>query len=200
MAMPDPPDRSGAVNALWAVHPSDGTPDGNLTFCRRVVSRLREEDDRWGLNWKRGVIGDPSLDVIAFRYGPTDYDARIVDIIAASDDPSHPAFGPSWTVHSEAEAGVVRWHWPGAEVPPAPSPEPPVADPVADPDAAALDAILDALVAEAEVAEAYHDDLMQRIDRLAARVDTLEARQDRALVGEFKLFGYRVGLRLTPEV
>lgn len=42
---------------------------GNNEFLFEVVRRLRELDDRWGLNWKRGVVGDLSQDVIDYHHG-----------------------------------------------------------------------------------------------------------------------------------
>jgi hypothetical protein len=38
-------------------------------FLDKVVDALRLEDTRWGYMWKRGVVGDPSMDVIAYNYG-----------------------------------------------------------------------------------------------------------------------------------
>lgn len=42
---------------------------GNWRFMDAVVDRLRKVDTRWGYNWKRGVIGDPSRDVVDYHYG-----------------------------------------------------------------------------------------------------------------------------------
>jgi len=189
--MQEPPDRSGVVHALWAVHPADGTHAGNLAFCKRVAAKLREDDPRWGLNWKRGVVGDPSIDVLAYRWGPADTDCRIVDIIEKASGPWAPGEspGPAWGVVSEDAAGPVRWFWTLTETPPPPPPE-------VDED---TDAILDALAAHAEVVNAYHDLEQTALDALRHDVGDLLARQDRALVGEFRLFGYRVAIRLTPE-
>lgn len=117
--LPEPPDGFWAVEAEWSIQPPDGTHDGNLAFCRRVGLRLRLSGElRWGLNWKRGVEDDPSVDIVAFRWGPTDGDARIVDIIGASDQSTlpdgspNPDFRPIWHVHTVEEAGVVKWYWP----------------------------------------------------------------------------------------
>ena len=53
----------------------------------KVVDALRLEDTRWGYMWKRGVVGDPSLDVVAYNYtaGPDEGSTGIwaVDIIGA---------------------------------------------------------------------------------------------------------------------
>ena len=42
---------------------------GTWEFMDRVIDALRLEDTRWGYNWKRGVVGDPSLDVVVYHYG-----------------------------------------------------------------------------------------------------------------------------------
>ena len=43
--------------------------NGNWRFLDTVVDALRRIDTRWGYNWKRGVIGDPSRDVVDYHYG-----------------------------------------------------------------------------------------------------------------------------------
>lgn len=107
--LPDPPNGFWAVQAEWDIAPPDGTHDSNLDFCRRVAQRLvAAGDPRWGLNWKRGVVGDPSVDIVAYRWGPTDADARIVDILYAAEDPTQHA--PTWSVHSVEDAGRVLWY------------------------------------------------------------------------------------------
>ena len=42
---------------------------GNNTWLFRLVQRLRQEDSRWGLNWKRGRIGDLSQDIVTYNWG-----------------------------------------------------------------------------------------------------------------------------------
>lgn len=107
--LPEPPNGFWAVEAEWAIAPPDGSHDSNLDFCRRVAQRLvAAGDPRWGLNWKRGVVGDPSVDIVAYRWGPTDADARIVDILYAAEDPTQHA--PTWSVHSVEDAGRVLWY------------------------------------------------------------------------------------------
>ena len=58
----------------------------------RVVDALRLEDTRWGYNWKRGVVGDPSLDVIVYNYsaGPDEGNPNVyaVDILGGHCGPS----------------------------------------------------------------------------------------------------------------
>lgn len=59
---------------------------GNNAWLFRAVQRLRQEDTRWGLNWKRGRVGDMSQDVITYNYGPeADEGTRniyVIDVIA----------------------------------------------------------------------------------------------------------------------
>ena len=42
---------------------------GSWEFMDRVVDALRQYDNRWGYNWKRGHVGDPSLDAINYHFG-----------------------------------------------------------------------------------------------------------------------------------
>jgi hypothetical protein len=72
---PDPlPDQTAVVEQVAAEHPDwlQGScldTGGNNEFLFEVVRRLRQTDDRWGLNWKRGVVGDMSQDVVDYHYG-----------------------------------------------------------------------------------------------------------------------------------
>lgn len=69
-----PPDAYAVVQEVANEHPDwlagscveDG---GNNDFLFEVVRRLRLLDDRWGLNWKRGNVGDLSQDVVDYHYG-----------------------------------------------------------------------------------------------------------------------------------
>ena len=42
---------------------------GNNNFMFEVVRRLRQISPRWGLNWKRGNVGDLSQDIVTYHYG-----------------------------------------------------------------------------------------------------------------------------------
>ena len=83
---------------------------GNNEFLFEVVRRLRQQDDRWGLNWKRGVVGDMSQDVVDYQWGegPSEEntDVYIIDIIVGhcGDDPQ-----PGWIDVTAAtlEAGTI---------------------------------------------------------------------------------------------
>jgi hypothetical protein len=70
---------------------------GNNEFLFEVVRRLRMIDQRWGLNWKRGMIGDLSQDVVDYHWGDGEpeesTDVFIIDIIVGhcGDNPQ-----PGW--------------------------------------------------------------------------------------------------------
>ncbi len=59
---------------------------GTWEFMDRLVDRLRTYDTRWGYNWKRGVVGDPSLDVVDYNWGNNADEGStqvyIIDVIA----------------------------------------------------------------------------------------------------------------------
>jgi hypothetical protein len=58
---------------------------GNNRFMFEAVRRLRAVDNRYGLNWKRGLVGDLSQDIVNYNYGSdSDEGTRnvyIIDII-----------------------------------------------------------------------------------------------------------------------
>jgi hypothetical protein len=41
---------------------------GNWDFMDTVLDQLRVEDTRWGYGWKRGVVGDPLLDIVSYNW------------------------------------------------------------------------------------------------------------------------------------
>lgn len=68
------PDRYAVVQEVARNYPADlrnscVSSGGNNTWLYRLVQRLRQEDTRWGLNWKRGRVGDMSQDVITYNWG-----------------------------------------------------------------------------------------------------------------------------------
>ncbi|MEP7116388.1 MAG: hypothetical protein ABI880_02330 [Acidobacteriota bacterium] len=68
------PDRSAVVNEIARQYAGDlqnscVASGGNNTWLFRLVQRLRTEDTRWGLNWKRGRIGDMSQDILTYNAG-----------------------------------------------------------------------------------------------------------------------------------
>lgn len=86
---------------------------GTWEFIDRVVDELRKEDNRWGYNWKRGNVGDPSLDVITYHHGPGPSEGStavyIIDIVL-----QHCGNGPSpaWidqTGETSRQGSIGRW-------------------------------------------------------------------------------------------
>jgi hypothetical protein len=97
-----PPDAFGVVEQVAMEHPewllaSCVKTGGNNEFLFEVVRRLRMIDPRWGLNWKRGMIGDLSQDVVDYHFGEGEpeesTDVFIIDIIVGhcGDNPQ-----PGW--------------------------------------------------------------------------------------------------------
>jgi len=86
---------------------------GSWEFMDGLVDRLRQFDSRWGYNWKRGNVGDPSLDVITYNYGAGRDEGTtnvyIMDVIGGHCG-SNP--GPTWIDQTDATArggGIGRW-------------------------------------------------------------------------------------------
>ena len=68
------PNMSGVVSQVAAQYPnalrnSCQDTGGTWEFMDRVVDELRKYDSRWGYNWKRGNVGDPSKDVVDYHWG-----------------------------------------------------------------------------------------------------------------------------------
>lgn len=89
---------------------------GNNTWLYRLVQRLRQEDTRWGLNWKRGRVGDMSQDIVTYNWGSeADEGTRniyVVDVIAGHCGSPSDAWidvtGPAdaiWTLQPYTAAG-----------------------------------------------------------------------------------------------
>ena len=94
------PDRSSVVAEMARLYPGDlrnscRDTGGNNTWLYRVVERLRREDSRWGLNWKRARVGDMSQDIITYNYGPESDEGTLyvhaIDVING-----HCGSSPSW--------------------------------------------------------------------------------------------------------
>jgi hypothetical protein len=41
---------------------------GTWDFMETLVDTLRLFDTRYGYNWKRGIVGDPSLDIVDYNW------------------------------------------------------------------------------------------------------------------------------------
>lgn len=84
---------------------------GNNTFLYRLVQRLRQEDTRWGLNWKRARVGDMSQDVINYNYGSDadegTYNTYVIDVIGAHCGNGNPT--PTWNDVTVMFSTGARW-------------------------------------------------------------------------------------------
>ncbi len=112
------PDMSDLVDQVAADHPdllADSCQDegGTWEFLDLLVTELRKVDVRWGYNWKRGKVGDPSQDVVDYHFGPGESegstDVYIIDVIVGHCGPNP---SPGWIDQTQAtaDAGEIgRW-------------------------------------------------------------------------------------------
>jgi hypothetical protein len=117
------PDESDRVDELAAERPDllmqsclrDG---GNNEFLFELLRRLRVGDERWGLNWKRGNVGDLSQDIVNYYWGPGDpqegsTDVYPIDVIVGHcPEDGDPPSTAGWLDQTQAtaEAGAIaRW-------------------------------------------------------------------------------------------
>jgi hypothetical protein len=109
------PNRYAVVQELARQYPNEFRNScvehgGNNTFLYRLVQRLRQEDTRWGLNWKRARVGDMSQDVVNYNYGsdPDEgtYNTYVVDVIGGHCG-SNP--NPAWIDVTVMFSTGARW-------------------------------------------------------------------------------------------
>jgi hypothetical protein len=114
---PPLPDGRATLEAVAREHPdwlrnscvADG---GDNRFLFEVVRRLRRIDTRWGLNWKRGRIGDMSQDVVNYFYGPSgapmegSLDTYVVDVIGGHCGPTP---STAWIDQTGVGGAEARW-------------------------------------------------------------------------------------------
>jgi hypothetical protein len=86
---------------------------GNNAFMFRVLQTLRQQDSRWGLNWKRGNRGDLSQDVVTYHFGAgPDEDSTDVYIIDMIGGHCGNRAYPTWIDQTQntRDAGTIgRW-------------------------------------------------------------------------------------------
>ena len=116
-------DQYGLVESVALARPNDlfnsctEHAGGNNNFMFEVVAALRRkfQSDRWGLNWKRGNVGDLSQDIVNYYNGPVGGNkrnstaVRIYDIIGGHCG-NRP--GPFWvdqTAATAAAGAIGRW-------------------------------------------------------------------------------------------
>lgn len=116
------PNASGVIYQLAAergdlLNASCREHGGNNEFMFEAVRRLRAAtgSNRWGLNWKRGNVGDLSQDIVTYFYGPegtemqNDIRVYIFDIIS-NHCGSRP--GPNWEdVTDKTRTGNTIGRW-----------------------------------------------------------------------------------------
>jgi len=109
------PNREAVAQEIARAYPADLRAScveqgGNNTWLFRLVQRLRQEDSRWGLNWKRGVRGDLSQDIVTYNWGSEpDEGTRqiyVIDVIVGHCG-SNP--GPFWLNQTGVGGADAIW-------------------------------------------------------------------------------------------
>lgn len=111
------PNRSSVVNAAFRERPdlvrrSCQDHGGTWEFLDYLVDKLREEDNRWGYNGKRGNAGDPSQDIVDYHWGagPSDGSTQVYIMDIMLSHCGNPA--PAWidqTGATSAGGSIGRW-------------------------------------------------------------------------------------------
>jgi hypothetical protein len=86
---------------------------GNNAWLFRLVQALRQYDTRWGLNWKRGRVGDLSQDIVTYNFG-SDPDEGTTNVYIIDVIGGHCGGNPeaAWIDNTQAtrDAGTIgRW-------------------------------------------------------------------------------------------
>jgi hypothetical protein len=122
------PNREAVAQEIARAYPADlrnsciTQPGGNNTWLFRLVQRLRQEDSRWGLNWKRGRVNDLSQDIVTYNWGSEpDEGTRqiyVIDVIVGHCGSNPGAFWLNqtgvggadaiWTLQPYTQAGFPR--------------------------------------------------------------------------------------------
>ena len=86
---------------------------GNNRFMFEAVRRLRAIDNRYGLNWKRGGVGDLSQDIVNYNFSAdSDEGTRNVYIIDIIGGHCGPRPDPAWidqTANTRAAGTIGIW-------------------------------------------------------------------------------------------
>ena len=111
-------DQYGTVSQVAAVRPGElRNSCGTNTFMFEVVAELRRRtgSNRWGLNWKRGNVGDLSQDIVTYFAGPegqamaNNSNVRIYDIIGGHCGGRPSPFWVDQTGATRAAGAIGRW-------------------------------------------------------------------------------------------
>lgn len=108
------PNMESVVNAVARAYPGElRNSCGNHAWLFRLVQELRRYDTRWGLNWKRGRVGDMSEDVVDYNFSADPDESTtnvyIIDVIGGHCGPNP---SPAWIDQTEPtrQAGTIgRW-------------------------------------------------------------------------------------------
>ena len=109
------PNKAAVVDDVARLYPGDlrnscRDSGGNNEWLFRLVQRLRQEDTRWGLNWKRGRVGDPSQDVVAYNWGSqTDENTREIYVIDVIGGHCGANPGPTWINQTGVGGADAAW-------------------------------------------------------------------------------------------
>ena len=107
------PNRSSLVQQLAAQYPGElrnSCGRGRHQFMFRLLNRLRQEDKRWGLNWKRNNVGDMSEDVLDYNYGSQpDEGTRQVHVVDFISGHCGPNPGPAWINQTVLFSSGATW-------------------------------------------------------------------------------------------
>ena len=138
---PIAPNRAAIVAALFDSvngRTRATTRDGAIAVTADICRALRATDPKWGMNWKRGNIGDFSTDVLAYpnpsgAFGVTHTgNVELYDVIAGAEGPS-PSAAWSDVTQVTIDAGVsAGWVSPPSGSSPIPGP-PPIPGPTSGP-------------------------------------------------------------------
>ncbi|MBA2355086.1 MAG: hypothetical protein H0V80_10505 [Acidobacteria bacterium] len=111
------PVRINIVNAAFSARPdlvrrSCQERGGTWEFMDYLVDKLREEDNRWGYNGKRGNVNDPSGDIVDYHWGngPSNNSTQVYIIDIMLGHCGSPA--PAWIDQTQATSSsntVGRW-------------------------------------------------------------------------------------------
>jgi hypothetical protein len=108
------PDLSSVVYAVGNAYRGDLLAScANQVWLYRLVQALRQYDTRWGLNWKRGNVGDLSHDVVTYNFS-ADPDEGTTNVYIIDVIVGHCGSNPqaAWIDQTQAtrDAGTIgRW-------------------------------------------------------------------------------------------
>jgi hypothetical protein len=112
------PDRFGVVVGIANQYPhylfnSCQDHGGTWQFMDTLADTLRQEDTRWGYAWKRGIVGDPLLDLVAYNWS-SDPDEGTRNIYTIDVLLGHCGSSPTPTwINTQADGGPGLSAWTG---------------------------------------------------------------------------------------